>query len=286
VLIKFYTFEKSETIVETCFPNTIGSMNEYRIETFPRSRIATFDVCAVGIQKHQIAAMLEIDVTESRKFIKKLRNKNNPISFTAWLIKVISLTVEKHGHAAGYLKGKRKIVIFNDINVSIAVEKNINGQKVPIPLIIEKANERSIASITKQINDARDKELTDKDIVLHAKSNQFERIYYLLPGFVRRSFWRFFLMHPRLAFERMGNVAVTSIGMAGNVSGWFIPISVHPICFGISTIAKKPIVVDNKIEIREILNMTVLIDHDVIDGAPMARFISELSSNIEKGAGL
>lgn len=46
---------------------------------------------------------------------------------------------------------------------------------------------------------------------------------------------------------------------------------------------KKLVVIDDKIEIGEILNMTVLLDHDVIDGAPMARFIKELSKNIENG---
>jgi len=32
--------------------------------------------------------------------------------------------------------------------------------------------------------------------------------------------------------------------------------------------------------------MSVLIDHDVIDGAPMARFINDLSKTIEKAANL
>jgi len=230
--------------------------------------------------------MIEIDVTEVRGKIKTLRTKTNRISFTAWLIKAISLTIKDHELAAGYLKGKRKILIFNDINISLAVEKNLNGQKVPIPLIIEKANEKSIEVITKQISDAREKELTNKDIVLHNKASQLERIYYVLPGFARRFFWMYLLKHPHLAFKKMGNVAFTSIGMIGNVSGWFIPISVHPICFGISSITKKPIVIGDKIEIREILNMTVLIDHDVIDGSPMAGFIRELSVNIGKGYGL
>ncbi len=31
------------------------------------------------------------------------------------------------------------------------------------------------------------------------------------------------------------------------------------------------------------LNITVLLDHDVTDGAIMARFISALTGNIEKG---
>ena len=125
----------------------------YKIETFPKTRIATFDICSVGIQKHKVAAMLEIDVSESREKIKKLRNKTNRISFTAWLIKVISLTIKNHEFAAGYLLGKRKVLVFNDINVSIAIEKKLNGHKIPIPLIIEKANEKSIEIITQQISD-------------------------------------------------------------------------------------------------------------------------------------
>jgi pyruvate/2-oxoglutarate dehydrogenase complex dihydrolipoamide acyltransferase (E2) component len=61
----------------------------------------------------------------------------------------------------------------------------------------------------------------------------------------------------------------------------------------INTITKKAVnnygritVIEDKIEIREILNMTILIDHDAIDGSVIARFISDLSSNIEKGLGL
>jgi len=261
-------------------------MAEYKIQKFPKTRIATIDVCAIGQQKHHIVAMIEIDVSESRQKIKKYKNEINRISFTAWLINAISRTIKDYEQVAAYLNGKGKVIIFNDINVSIAVEKNLNGQKVPIPLIIEKANERSIESITKQINDARNETLSEKDIVLQSNTSRLERFYYFLPGFVRRSFWRFMLKHPRFAFSKMGNVAITSIGMIGNVNGWFIPTSVHPVCFGIGKISKKPVVVNDKVEIREILNMTVLLDHDVIDGAPMARFLSVLTDNIENGIGL
>ncbi len=56
--------------------------------------------------------------------------------------------------------------------------------------------------------------------------------------------------------------------------------------FGIGSIIKKPAVIDNEIAIREILNVSILIDHDVMDGAPMARFINELRINIENGLDL
>ena len=227
--------------------------------------------------------MIELDVTESRKRIKQHKTEKNRISFTAWLIKVISLTIKEHEMTAAFLKRKRQAIVFEDINVSLLVEKEINGQKVPMPVIIEKAHEADVGSITRQIADTRQLKLSEKDIVLQKRSGKWERLYYHLPGFLRRQVWKFMLKHPRLVFSKMGNVAITSIGMMGNIKGWFIPISVHPICFGISTITKKPLVINDQITIREVLSMTILMDHDVIDGALMARFISDLAKNIENG---
>ncbi|PKP48292.1 MAG: dehydrogenase [Bacteroidetes bacterium HGW-Bacteroidetes-1] len=259
-------------------------MTNYKILKFPDSRIASIDICEIGKQKHHVTGLVEFDVTESRRKIKDYNKAHiNKITFNAWLISVIGFTIKKHETSSSYLIGRNKQIIFDDINISMIVEKEINGMKVPIPLIIEKANEESVESIAKQITEAKNIELTEKDILIQRKAKKFEKMYYLLPKFLRRYFWRYLLKHPKLAYKRMGNVAFTSIGMMGKVNGWFIPISVHPICFGISSIVKKPAVVDDKIEIREILKMSILIDHDVIDGANMARLISDLSRNIEVG---
>jgi pyruvate/2-oxoglutarate dehydrogenase complex dihydrolipoamide acyltransferase (E2) component len=56
-----------------------------------------------------------------------------------------------------------------------------------------------------------------------------------------------------------------------------------PVSFGVGSILKKPVVFENEIKIREILNMTVLLDPDVIDGAPMVRFLDDLTNYIENG---
>ena len=261
----------------------MASLKSY---TFPKTRIASIDVYSVGKKKHHVAGLIAVDVTESREKIKAYKRDTGNISFTAWIIKVICLTIKEHKFVAAFLKSKHKLVIFEDINVSLVIEKNLNGNRVPIPLIIDKAQEKSIEQITQQISEARNKAFGEENIVLHRGSSRMERLYYNLPGFIRRFFWRWMLRHPVFAFNKMGNVAITSVGMMGNVQGWFIPASVHPVCFGVGAISKQPKVVVDKIEIREILHMTVLLDHDVIDGAPMARFISDLVNNIEKGLGL
>jgi pyruvate/2-oxoglutarate dehydrogenase complex dihydrolipoamide acyltransferase (E2) component len=84
----------------------------------------------------------------------------------------------------------------------------------------------------------------------------------------------------------MGNVMVTSLSMVGKINGWFLHKTVHPISFGIGSVIRKPMVVHGEIEAREVLHMTILMDHDVIDGAPMVRFVNELSRRIETGTGL
>jgi pyruvate/2-oxoglutarate dehydrogenase complex dihydrolipoamide acyltransferase (E2) component len=255
----------------------------YSYQKIPRSRIATFDVFSIGLSKHHVSALLEFDVTYSREKLKDLKEKGTRVSFNAWIIKVISKALEQHREASAFLYNKRKLIIFNDINVSIVVEKKINDQKVPIPLVIEKTNEKSVKEITQEIEKSKNQIISSKDIVLNNQPKVYERLYYILPGMIRRSIWRLMLRHPKVVYKKMGNVVVTSLGMMGKINGWFINKSVHPISFGIGSIIKKPVVIDDKIQIREILNMTILFDHDAIDGAPFVRFLKDLVRSIENG---
>jgi len=255
---------------------------EYKTEAIPRSRIATFDVMSIGTLRHHVSALLEFDVTDSRKKLRELKRSGVKVSFNGWIIKAISSALEKHAEATGYLLGKKKIILFNDINVSFVVEKEINGKRVPIPMVIEKTNEKSAEEITIEIENAGNQVMTEDEIVLRQKPKAYERLYYSLPGFARRMFWRYLLKHPKTAFGKMGNVSVTSPGTAGKINGWFIHKAVHPVSFGIGSVINKPTAVNDVILIREILKMTVLFDHDVIDGAPMVRFLKDLTEQIEK----
>ncbi len=255
----------------------------FRYQKIARSRIATFDIFSVGLHKHHISALLEFDVTESRRRLRDLRKQGINISFNAWMIKVIASVLNNHPEAAAYLYSKKKLIIFDDVNISVLVEKKIGDSKVPIPLVIEKTNKKSALDITREIEAAKSQEVTANDIVLKQSSASYEKLYYSLPGFLRRLFWNMLLKNPKSAYRRMGNVAVTSVGMMGRINGWFIHKSIHPVSFGVGSILIKPVVIDNEIRARDILNMTILVDHDVIDGAPMVRFLNDLTKYIETG---
>lgn len=258
----------------------------YTFQKIPRSRIATFDTFSVGLSRHHVSAILEFDVTESRRKLQILRRSGIKISFNAWLIKIISMVVVEHKEAAAYLYSRKKLIIFDDVNISILIEKKLDDQKVPMPLVIEKTNQKSALEINAEIERARDQLLSAKDIVLKKKTTRSQNIYYCLPGFLRRAIWRMMLNNPRFAFQKMGNVVITSVGMMGKINGWFIHKSIHPLSFGIGSVLKKPVVKDAQIEVRDVLNMTILCDHDVMDGAPMVKFLNDLTRYIESGEGI
>jgi pyruvate/2-oxoglutarate dehydrogenase complex dihydrolipoamide acyltransferase (E2) component len=247
-------------------------MKPYEIRRIPRSRLATIDVFAAGMRKHHVSALLEFDVTEAREKLAGLKTGGVRVSFNAWLVQVIGRAMAQHKEAAAFLLGGRKLILFDDVNISIMVEKSIGGRKVPMPLVIEKANEKTAAEITREIEAAKDQTLAAKDVVLRRKS--------------RGAVWRFLLGRPKIAYKKMGNALITSVGMMGRIDGWFVYRSIHPAAFGVGSILRKPVVVGEEIKIREVLHMTILADHDVIDGGPMVRLLNDLTGMIESGSGL
>ncbi len=262
---------------------------DYTVQSFPSSRKLTMDGGKIGLQKHHVKALIEIDVTESRKKIKirKFELGDN-ISFTSWILKCITQAISEHKQVHALKRGSNKLIIFDDIDISILVEKEVDGTLVPLPLLIRGANNKNITELYYEIEDAK------KQIIEEGKNYVIEqnrkkepiKIFTLLPQFIRIFIWKIILSNPHRVKKMMGTAVVTSVGIDGKISGWAIPSSFFPVCFALSSIVKKPGVVSDRIEIREFLGMTILIDHDVIDGAPAARFVSRLTEIIENGNGL
>ena len=87
-----------------------------------------------------------------------------------------------------------------------------------------------------------------------------------------------------LVFKKMGNAIVTAVGMMDQVNG-FRPDLGPPHFLWHRFGNQKTGGSRTGDRHGEILHMTVLIDHNAVDGAPMARFINELIANIEAGSG-
>ena len=75
--------------------------------------------------------------------------------------------------------------------------------------------------------------------------------------------------------------------MFGKGLGWGIPSPTpHSLFLTLGGISQKTGVVEEHIALRDSLSLTVSFDHDIIDGAPAARFTQRLKELIESGYGL
>jgi pyruvate/2-oxoglutarate dehydrogenase complex dihydrolipoamide acyltransferase (E2) component len=256
------------------------------IKQFPSSRIFTNDIGKLGLRKHHIKALIEIDVTDSRKKIKLKRNESgNRISFTSWILKCIGKAIDEHKQVHALQYKRNKVMIFNEIDLTLVVEKKVDNDLVPIPLLLRNINNMNQTDIYYQIENAKKEVINSEKKYVLEKDRKKEpiKLFLILPQFLRLIIWKILLSNPKYVKKMMGTVIVTSLGMIGKVNGWIIPYSIHPLCFALGSIIKKTGVIKDKIEIREFIEITILIDHDVVDGAPAARFVSKLKDYIENG---
>jgi len=97
---------------------------------------------------------MEIDITNARKKIKFL-SKEKKISFFAWFIKTVSIALTEQPMVHGILKNTHKIILFDDVDISIPVERTVNRKKVPLVFLLKKSNEKSVYDIQLEIEEAK-----------------------------------------------------------------------------------------------------------------------------------
>ncbi|MBP2654325.1 MAG: catalytic domain of component of various dehydrogenase complexe [Firmicutes bacterium] len=61
------------------------------------------------------------------------------------------------------------MVAFDDIDISIVIEKEINGEKVPLPVVIRKVNEKSLSMIQDEIQLAKEQVIINKRLCIRRK---------------------------------------------------------------------------------------------------------------------
>src|SRR5712692_7600208 len=225
--------------------------------------------------------LLEVDVTWAREFLRDQKaNTGEALSFTAFLIACLAKAVDEHKAVQATRFGSKRLVLFDEVDVYTPIEHDMAGQKQVLPSIIRAANRKTVREIHHEIRAAQVQDVT-KDL-MRVQS---------LPTFLFKPYlWIFTWIgrtHPRLWKKNVGTVGITAVGMFGNGAGWGIPPAPPtPLMMTVGGISEKPGVVDGHIAIRDYLSLTLSFDHEIIDGAPAARFTERLKELIESGYGL
>jgi pyruvate/2-oxoglutarate dehydrogenase complex dihydrolipoamide acyltransferase (E2) component len=86
---------------------------------------------------------------------------------------------------------------------------------------------------------------------------------------------------PLIRRKWIGTTSVSAVGVFGRGSGWGIGLPNQTISFTIGGISERPVLEGDEIKNHRFLNITISMDHDIVDGAPAARFTSSLKRRIE-----
>jgi 2-oxoacid dehydrogenases acyltransferase (catalytic domain) len=257
---------------------------DYQVIPYPKYRrwmVAAYRWAAR--HQHVIHGLFEVDVTRPRGILRKHQAQTGEsLSFTAFLIACLAKAVAEHKAVQAFRQVGKRLVVFDDVDVYVVIEHDLAAQKYIMPTIIRAANRKPVCELHHEIRLAQETNVNDL-------LKRFWPLY--LPTLFYRPFlWAFGWVgsrYPRLWKTTVGMVGISAVGMFGTGAGWGIPAATPTaLTLTVGGIGEKQTVVDGHATVREYLSLTISVDHDIVDGAPAARFTQRLKDLIESGYGL
>src|SRR5689334_4200118 len=255
-------------------------------QVVPYAKYRRWMVAAYGWaaqHKHMIHGLIEVDVTRARTILREHQAvTGESLSFTAFLATCLAKAVDEHKAVQAYRQGGKHLVLFEDVDIYVVIEHDVAGEKYIIPYVIRAANRKTLRELHQEIRAAKGVEVNHflkRLPFLFLPTALFRPFLWVFAGIGRR--------HARLWKTTMGTVGITAVGMFGNGAGWGIPPATPTtLMLTVGGIGEKQAVVDGRVAVREYLSLTISVDHDIVDGAPAARFTRRLKELIESGYGL
>lgn len=255
--------------------------NVKRLDSF--RLLSMYGYEALG-QGHNMHALVEFDVTDTRKHLRDLRKSGVNISFFSYLLFVIAKVLEENKELNLIRKGKR-IYYFDEIDIDVPIEVRQNGIVVPRKYVVKDASRKTAEAISLEIEKAKTDNTESGTLGEDDKwAQQWVRAMSFLPKWLFMFVSRRLSNNPFFIKKRFGTTYVTSVSGFSDSPGFAVPFiagQTRPLAFTIGNISRKPGIVGQEIKIREFLSMTVTINHDLVDGAPAARIVNSLKKRIE-----
>jgi pyruvate/2-oxoglutarate dehydrogenase complex dihydrolipoamide acyltransferase (E2) component len=253
------------------------------IRPFQRWRKVIVDAGRASRSRHPMIGLIEVDVTEARRRIASHQEATGDrISFTAFVASCVARAVVADRGVQAYRDLRGRLIVFDDVDINILMEVTVDGRPFPMNHVVRAADKRTVLDIHREIRSIQHDPSRSETAAL-ARSAAFLTA---LPSFIRATGIRSLHRLPVQQKKLVGTVAVDAVGMFGRGGGWGISFLLHSLQVVVGGISVKPAYVDGVLEPRGSVDLTLAFDHDVIDGAPAARFAKRLRELIEAADGI
>ena len=252
-------------------------MSGYRIEPFPRSRRIIVDTGRAAGRRHAVFGLIEVDITKATETLAKL---DDPPSLTSFVVASTGRAVEAVPKVHALRDLRQRLIVFDDVDIDVMIEVELEGRSFPMNHVIRQCNTRTLADIDTEIKTIRKRPQDSPTMDLSRRAEMWFR----LPGFARHRLVGLLHRLPDQQRRLAGTVGISSVGMFGKGGGWGIGFSVQTLNMIVGGIAERPAFVDGTLLPRRFLDLTLTFDHDIVDGAPAARFTARLRQMLESAS--
>jgi len=238
------------------------------------SRRIVMAALRAGRRKAPVHGILQLDVSAARRLLAEMQP---PGSFTAFVVAAVGRAAAAHPAVHAYRDWRGQVVTHNFVDVAALIEVERPDGPVPMAHLMRDADVRSVADLTQEI---RAVQSSPMDTPSGRKLVRLLPTLGRIPGSLRLMYLAMALLP---SVRRMsGTVAVTSVGMFGGGGGAVIGRPTLPtLDVLVGGLSERASVVDGRIVIREVLDLTISVDHNLVDGAPAGRFAADLRGRIE-----
>lgn len=244
---------------------------------FPPARRAVTAAVRAGRRIVPMHGLLDVDVTDARRL---LAGHQPPHSMTAFVIAAVARAVAAHPEVHAYRDWRGRLVRHRHVDVQTLVEVSTEQGPFGLVHVVRDADVRDITAITAELRGVK------ADMTTTATGRALQRLA-PVAGRVPGVFPAMYALMSRSvrAHELAGTVQVTAVGMFAGGSGFAIaPPTLASLLVLVGGISRQPRVAGDEILVRDVLDLTVTIDHNVVDGAPASRFGADLRSRMENPA--
>lgn len=249
----------------------------FEVYRFPPSRGLVTAAVRAGRRIVPMHGLLEVDVTEARRL---LAEHDPPLSMTAFVVAAVGRAVAAHPAVHAYRDWRGRLVQHRHVDVQTLVEVPTDQGDFGLVHVVRDADVRGVPVIGAELRAAKaDPATTAAGRALTGLAPIAGRVPGLFPAMyavMARSVW---------AHLRAGTVQVTAVGMFAGGGGFALaPPTLASVSVVVGGLSRRPRAIGDQVLVRDVLDLTVTIDHNVVDGAPAARFGADLRRRLEDRA--
>ena len=235
----------------------------------------------------KIYGTVEVDITDLEKFINEKRKSGVKITLTHIITLIIGRGIRSEVPEFNTYLKRGKIVQRNTVDAMVSVLM-ANGDMGSVK--VENTDKLTINEISSILNNRIVNSRQGNENRTMQKKNVIAKIPWPLRNF-------FFAMYKKFTIDwgitipfvgvkanSFGSYVISNIGSLGLNHGYgaLMPSANMALVIILGGVEKKPVVINDKIEIRKILNLSITIDHRIADashGGKLFRYVKYMIKN-------